>query len=216
MIISFEGIDGTGKSTQTTRLMQALESAGVECVLVNELRTDIGEKVLAEIHKDPSDWRRAIDLITDLRTHLYENVSAPVLDRGGVVIYDRYLHSTYAYQGYALGNENSIPYLKVRMDDYPELVPDALIHLKVAQDDLPALLDRIHARSDAVDVLETPEILTKTWQGLALALDDPQFRPVHGILDVDAFQPIHQSHHEILAFVELLRKSAGQALPLLA
>ncbi len=103
MFITFEGIDGCGKSSQTKRLLQRLNSDGIKTILVREPGgTPISEKVrdilLDNRSKGLSDRTEAL-LMTASRAQLTHETVIPNLECGHWVIADRYADSTLAYQG---------------------------------------------------------------------------------------------------------------------
>lgn len=103
MFVSFEGIDGAGKSTQAKRLAEAL---GSQALLLREPGgTPAGER-LRELLKDPGvelHPRSELLLFLAARAELVERVIKPALDSGRDVVCDRYFDSTVAYQGAARG-----------------------------------------------------------------------------------------------------------------
>jgi dTMP kinase len=105
MFVTFEGIDGSGKTTQVKLLREALEGAGREVVATREpggtaLGEGIRELVLHGVDMTP--WAEAA-LYAAARAELVAEVILPALDRGAVVISDRYVDSSLAYQGTARG-----------------------------------------------------------------------------------------------------------------
>lgn len=103
LLISFEGIDGCGKSTQLARLADRLRAAGVEPLLVREPGgTDLGERV-RDILLDPAtgDIAPAAEalLYAASRAELVAATIEPALAAGRVVLVDRYVDSSLAYQG---------------------------------------------------------------------------------------------------------------------
>jgi dTMP kinase len=101
MFVTFEGLDGSGKSTQAELLRTHLESDGLEVVATREPGgTALGEQlrdlVLHGGHVTP--WAEAL-LYAAARAQHVEEVIRPALDRGAAVICDRYVDSSVAYQG---------------------------------------------------------------------------------------------------------------------
>ena len=101
--ISFEGIDGCGKSTQVKILMDRLQEEGNECILVREPGgTEISELIrdilLSNKNLDLSSRTEAL-LMTASRAQLTKQKIIPALSSGKCVIADRFSDSTLAYQG---------------------------------------------------------------------------------------------------------------------
>lgn len=107
MFISFEGIEGSGKSTVMSAVERALRAEGLEVVVAHEPGgTPVGDAA-REILLHKRDL--AIGPLAELmlmnasRAQLVADVISPALDRGAVVLCDRYMHSSLAYQGYGRG-----------------------------------------------------------------------------------------------------------------
>ena len=155
MFISFEGVDGSGKTTQAALLAEAARAAGREVVAVREPGgTAAGERIRA-ILLDPAasiePWAEAL-LYAAARAQLVAEVIRPALDRGATVIADRYVDSSLAYQGVArrLGWSEI---LGVNLAATGELLPDRTILLELpeadAADRRDEEADRIEAEPDA-------------------------------------------------------------------
>jgi dTMP kinase len=105
VFVSFEGADGSGKSTQAEFLRAALEAEGREVVLTREPGgTELGEAVRTLVLNGPAmgAWAEAT-LFAASRAEHVEEVIRPALDRGADVVCDRYVDSSLAYQGVARG-----------------------------------------------------------------------------------------------------------------
>jgi dTMP kinase len=136
MFVSFEGLDGSGKSTQAERLRDDLASEGREVVLVREPGgTAVGERVRELVLNGPemTPWAEAA-LFAAARAELVATVIRPALERGADVIADRYVDSSLAYQGIArgVGVEHV---LELNMHVVQGLLPDLTVLLLVDPDE---------------------------------------------------------------------------------
>lgn len=103
--MSFEGADGSGKSTQAELLHAALAEEGRDVVLTREPGgTELGEAVRTLVLNGPAmgAWAEAT-LFAASRAEHVEEVIRPALERGADVVCDRYVDSSLAYQGVARG-----------------------------------------------------------------------------------------------------------------
>ena len=107
--ITFEGVEGSGKTTQVERLAERLRRAGRTVVTTREpggtpisdrIRAVVLDRQNVEIHPHTEAL-----LMCAARAQLVREVIRPALDAGRVVICDRYSDSTFAYQGYARGQD---------------------------------------------------------------------------------------------------------------
>ncbi len=103
LIISFEGIDGCGKTTQANLFFEYLKESGLDILLLNEPGgTYAGEKIRDIL----LDSRNSICPFSELflylasRLQLVEEMIRPAVEKGTTIILDRYVDSTTAYQGY--------------------------------------------------------------------------------------------------------------------
>lgn len=105
MFVTFEGLDGSGKTTQAELLRAQLEGEGRKVVVAREPGgTPLGEQVRKVLLNggEISSWAEAA-LFAAARAELVDRVIAPALARGADVVCDRYLDSSLAYQGIARG-----------------------------------------------------------------------------------------------------------------
>lgn len=108
MFITFEGIDGSGKSTQARMLAEALAGAGHDVVLTREPGGSPGaEEIRALVLQgDPDRWSAETEILlfTAARRDHLERTIAPALAAGKVVVCDRFADSTRMYQGLSRGD----------------------------------------------------------------------------------------------------------------
>lgn len=132
MFITFEGSDGSGKSTQIHLLEDYLRKNGQDVQLTREPGgTDIGEgirQVLLDMEHEKMHARTETLLFNAARAQLIEQEIRPALSGGKVVLCDRFADSTVAYQGY--GREQDIEELK-RLISFATggLSPDLTLYL---------------------------------------------------------------------------------------
>jgi dTMP kinase len=107
LFITFEGPDGSGKSTQITRLKEYLTSRGYDVLLVREpggtrISEQIRNVILSTENKGMNPICEAM-LYAASRAQLTHEVIIPALQQGRMVIADRFVDSSIVYQGYARG-----------------------------------------------------------------------------------------------------------------
>ncbi len=154
ILVAFEGIDGTGKSTQIRLLQKALEQRGMTVVALRE-PTDGPHgreirRMAAEGRPDPQRERELF--VADRREDVAQNIH-PALAKGAVVLLDRYYYSTMAYQGARGVNPDEI---LVENESFAPR-PDLLVILELPVED--ALKRVIAGRGDQPDLFEQAEYL---------------------------------------------------------
>ena len=138
LLVSVEGVDGSGKSTQVAALSAALARTGRRVVTVREPGgTDAGELIrdVALHHRfdvalDP--WAEAL-LMVAARAQLLAEVVRPALERGRVVVADRFVDSTLAYQGGGRGLDVDA-LRRLHRDVCGDLWPDLTVLLSLPVD----------------------------------------------------------------------------------
>ena len=131
--ISFEGGDGSGKSTQIQILREFLEEMGYDVILTREPGgTPISEKIrsiiLDKANSEMDDMTEAL-LYAAARAQLVSQIIRPALEEGKVVICDRFVDSSMAYQAYARGLGDSVK--TINAFAVGDCMPDLTILLKV-------------------------------------------------------------------------------------
>lgn len=110
--ITFEGIDGSGKSTQAKMLADRLTAAGRDVVLTREPGGSPGaEEIRALVLQgDPDRWSAETEILlfTAARRDHMEKTIRPALDAGRIVICDRFADSTRLYQGISRGDLRAV------------------------------------------------------------------------------------------------------------
>ncbi|HXA27452.1 MAG TPA: dTMP kinase [Candidatus Angelobacter sp.] len=199
--VSFEGIDGSGKSTQMAAAAAAIRHAGVaDVVMVREP----GDTALGEIARgfllqhqmvSPIDpWAEALVFIA-ARAQLLQEIVLPALRRGAVVLTDRYVDSTLAYQGGGRGLPESV-LRGIHREACGDVWPDLTILLDVPLDVARA---RRHAQELPLDRMEaTPEQFQFAVRDtfLHLARAEPQ-----RIATVDAGRPAVSVSEDVVDLV---------------
>ncbi|MCH2096126.1 MAG: dTMP kinase [Rhodobacteraceae bacterium] len=108
VFVSFEGIDGSGKSTQARRLAAALDKQGFSTVLTREPGGSPGAEEIRSLvlQGDPDRWSAETELLlfTAARRDHLERTIRPALAAGQIVICDRFADSTRMYQGLSRGD----------------------------------------------------------------------------------------------------------------
>ena len=104
LFISFEGIDGAGKSTHIDSLAQAFRAAGRVVTLTREPGgTPLAERLREMVLNDPMDAMTEALLVFAARRDHLQKVILPALSRGEVLLCDRFTDATFAYQGAGRG-----------------------------------------------------------------------------------------------------------------
>jgi dTMP kinase len=150
-----EGPDGSGKTTQAARLVRWLTSIGREVVACREPGgTALGERlrsILLERSSLAIGMRAEMLLFMSSRAQLVEEVIRPAIEKGAVVVVDRFLLSTVVYQGYA-GGLDVDELWRVGLTATAGLLPDLTLLVDVPPEVAEARIgpprDRIEDRGD--------------------------------------------------------------------
>ena len=199
LFVTFEGIDRSGKTTQSRMLCDAL---GDEALAVREPGgTEVGER-LRELLKDPrltvASETEAL-MFAAARAELVAQVIRPALEQGKVVVSDRFLDSSLAYQGIARG---------LGVEDVEQinrfatggLLPDLTFLLSIEPAraaERAGQLDRFEDEGDALQ-----RAVFDAYRELAAA-DPSRWRTV------DADRPSHEVHEDVLDAVQQARSTTG-------
>ena len=186
--LSFEGIDGSGKSTQARLLADALRASGQNVTLTREPGGSPGAEEIRRLvlEGDPERWSAETEILlfTAARRDHLEKTIRPALARGDVVITDRFADSTRIYQGISRGDlAETVDRLHAMMIG---VEPDLTFLIDIDPADG---LSRAQARAGSEMRFEEMglDMQTRMRAGfLALAATQPRFRVVPGNRRPDA------------------------------
>lgn len=185
LFITLEGPEGAGKSLQAQRLAERLRAEGHEVVLTREPGgTPAAENLRAIALQAPLHPRAELLVFLAARAEHVEGLIRPALELGAIVVCDRFIDSTVAYQGYGLGlDPEQIRSLNAYATS--DLLPDLTLIL-----DIPPLLGfsrRGEVRQDAIESREDDFHVRLREGFLAEAQRDPdRIKVLDGSQEVDA------------------------------
>lgn len=157
--IAFEGLDGSGLSTQAELLSKVLNEKGVETILTKEPTVDseAGKKIKEVLTKKekmkPDEFQNLFT--TDRREHL-DKIIMPALREGKWVVVDRYFFSSFAY---GVSDDVSLDWLIRINDDF--VLPDITFILKTNPE---LSMERIEKKGTKKTLYEKKEKLEKVWK----------------------------------------------------
>lgn len=207
--ISFEGLDGAGKSTQVAALGAALRANGYDVATVRPNDTPLGDLISGVVlqHQAAASlhpWSEAL-LFNAGRVQLLAEVIRPALQNGTVVVADRYTDSTLAYQGGGRGLQPEA-LLRLHRDCCDDLWPDLTVYLDL---DYNIAVHRQHAQQLPLDRIEGAPSefharVRATFDRLAAEHPDR-------IVGVDANRPATAVSQDVMRVVEPRLQAAGIA-----
>lgn len=198
MLISFEGIDGSGKSTHIRLLEEWLTARGKEVLC---LREPGGTKISEEIRNILLHTKETMSIKTELllfeaaRAQLVEEIIKPALEKGKWILTDRFFDSTLVYQGYGRGLD--IDYIdSLNKFATSDICPDLTIYLKISlQKSLERMANRKNIDRIEASALEFHQKLYDGFEKLALGNSDR-------IITVDSSYPPKVTFINILEKIE--------------
>ena len=179
MIISFEGLDGCGKSTQIIKLKEYLESLGKKVKVLREPGGNRISEKIRDILLDKKNlsmvYETELLLYISSRVQLIKEEIIPLLDSGHVVLLDRFIDSTMAYQGYGRGLDidliDSLNYFATMNGKY---FPDITFFFDL---DPETSLNRVRTRGEEINRMEAAklEFFVKAHEGFkTIQQNDPE------------------------------------------
>ena len=185
--ISLEGLDGAGKSTQVAALAAWLRKQRLQVITVRPNGTLLGELLhsfVLQHQRGPAlePWSEALLFFAE-RVQLLHEVIVPALDRGAVVVADRYTDSTIAYQGGGRGLDVDA-LLELHHKACADIWPDLTLYLRIPTD---VAIARQHAQQLPLDRIEgAPQDFHAR---VAEAFEDIASLSEHRVVTIDATRP---------------------------
>jgi len=197
MLITFEGLDYSGKSTQVQLLADRLTLQDHRVLVLREPGgTDIGEKIrkmLLDKNNDGMTEASELFLFSASRSQLIQEVMRPALDSGMVVICDRYYDSTTAYQGFGRGIPLEVIYAINRYAT-GGLVPDVTFFLDIP---IREIERRMRSAKTNIDRMESNgiEFYERTRNGfLQIAKTESRYCVIDGLQPIDDLHELIWQH----------------------
>lgn len=165
--LTFEGIDGSGKTTQLELLKADLEEADISYLLLREPGgTSISEQIrtiLLDNNNSEMTSETELLLFAAARSQLVQEIVKPALAQNKIVISDRFYDSTTAYQGFGRGIDVDF-ILDLNQYATLNLQPDLTFYFDISVDTALARLGKRSNKADRID-LESKVFMEKTRQG---------------------------------------------------
>lgn len=172
MIISFEGLDGCGKSTQIIKLKKYLESLGKKVKVLREPGGNSISEKIRDILLDKKNLNMVFEtellLYLSSRAQLIKEEIIPLLENNYIVLLDRFIDSTTAYQGYGRGLDiDVIESLNNFVTLNGKYLPDLTFFISL---DPKVSLNRVTTRGEEINRMETAkfEFFEKVHEGFQL------------------------------------------------
>lgn len=196
ILIVFEGIDGTGKTTQIRLLAEQLEKRGLDVIATREPTDGTYGKKIRELYSNRNSVTKKEELelfLQDRKEHV-EDLIQPALLQGKVVLTDRYYLSTAAYQG-AAGID---PEIILKENEAFAPCPDLAIIIELPVDESVLRIEKY--RKESLNDFEQEESLRRVAKVFA-SINRNFIRRVDGLKNID------DVHKEIMVHIELLLQS---------
>lgn len=203
LFITFEGADGCGKSTQLRFLADYLENHGVSVVRTREPGgCPVAEKIRDIVLGVGNDMDAVTEamLYAAARAAHVRAVIKPALEAGRVVLCDRFIHSSLAYQGY--GRQLGVELVRqINSPAIEECMPDVTVFINITPE---KAFERMNEHK-VYDRLESEDLAfhQRVYDGFTELSQGP------GIISIDARGTKHETHAIILDSLMPLFKSAG-------
>jgi dTMP kinase len=213
--ITFEGSEGCGKSTQVRLLAERLTNAGVPLLVTREPGgTPIGEKIRHLLQFDPESVAMTPEtellLFEASRSQLVREVIQPALDRGTVVLSDRFADSTTVYQGVARRlNQEMLGHLNTFA--VGNCWPDLTFLLNIDAETARVRMMRRVRPAAGIDRMEQEPL--SFYESVSAAYRELAAREPYRIQTIDATRSINEIEHEIWDVITMRFGQLAQLIP---
>ncbi|MGQ9806277.1 MAG: dTMP kinase [Chlorobiales bacterium] len=210
MLITFEGIDASGKSTQIRLLKQYLHANGVEALALREPGgVPLSEQIRAMLLESKAEMGSVTELLlfSASRAELVRTLVQPAIHQNQIVILDRFYDSTTAYQGYGRGidlatihaiNQIASLGIKPELTFYLDLLPEDAMMRKFSEKSLPLSFGKNETPLDRMESSGL-DFYRRVREGYKTLAREESRR----FVEIDALQPVNEIHKRI---TEILRQ----------
>lgn len=210
MLITFEGIDASGKSTQIRLLKQYLHAHGIEALMLREPGgVPLSEQIRAMLLESKAEMGSVTELLlfSASRAELVRTHIQPAIAQNQLVILDRFYDSTTAYQGYGRGidlatihaiNQIASLGIKPELTFYLDLLPEDAMMRKFSEKSLPLSFGKNETPLDRMESSGL-DFYRRVREGYKTLAREESRR----FVEIDALQPVNEIHKQI---TEILRQ----------
>lgn len=201
-LIVVEGIDGAGKTTQIDVIYDYLKKEGLDVVKFREPGgTEVGEKIRGILLRGGLHPYTELLLFTSARMELIQKKIIPALEEGKIVLLDRFIYSTRAYQGGGREIPNEAAMMTTELFDH--VLPDHIIYLHIPME---TVVERRKQRFGG-ETLDTFEKESSTFQERLMQsfeddFDGLSFMDSNIVVRIDATQSIEKVSTEVKAWLD--------------
>ncbi len=208
MLITFEGIDGSGKSTQVRLLKQYLHAHGVEVLVLREPGgAPLSEQIRALLLESKSEIGQIAELLlfSASRAELVRTIIQPAIERHQLVILDRFYDSTTAYQGYGRGIDLNLVHslnriaslgIEPQLTFYLDVPPEVALVRKYAEKSLPLSFENHETTHDRME-RSGLEFYRRVREGYKTLVQEN----AHRFVELNALQAIDELHKQVVHIV---------------
>lgn len=197
MFITFEGIDGSGKSTQIQLLKEYFHYKGLSCYVFREPGGTVISEEIRKILLEGGDEMNPVTellLFSSARSQLISQEVLPLIRKGEIVMLDRFYDSTVAYQGYGRQSVSLQDIHQLNTIASHHTVPDVTFYLK-----LPPNVAADRTETQEKDRMERAgeSFFKRVAEGFDnLSKQEERFKTI------DAHKPVEQIHQQIVNLIE--------------